>query len=324
MPTVLVTGATGKQGGATIQALLNDHDNASQKPTIKALTRNPSSAAATKLVKKGVTPVKGNLLDKESLVSALQGVDAAFLVTDFMGGTDEEVKQGKTFIDAAVQARLKHLVFTSVASADVAKSVPHFQSKWEIEEYLKKSSVSSWTILRPVAFNDNLAPSGVGRAMGIGFFSALAGPNTKVQWISCTDIGRIASKAILSPSEYKDQTIELAGDELSASELTKAFARAEGKPPGSRVWRAYLPGFLLHRIVPFDLSQMFKWFRSHGYSVDIKALRAKHPGLLTMESWARQEMQKAGGGKTDLIFDPALIPQRVRDLLPDDIQVSRT
>ena len=99
---ILVSGATGKQGGAVLTALLGARSSSSTPSTILALTRNPSSPKAQELAKKdGVEVVKGDLTDSASLEKALAGVDTAFLVTDFMAkGVEDEVKQGKTFVDA--------------------------------------------------------------------------------------------------------------------------------------------------------------------------------------------------------------------------------
>lgn len=99
MPTILITGATGKQGGATINALLSS--DRSDDVNILALTRNPDSASAKSLSHRGVTLIKGDLLDRDSILHALKDVDAAHLVTDFNcpKGVDGEIKQGRTFVD---------------------------------------------------------------------------------------------------------------------------------------------------------------------------------------------------------------------------------
>lgn len=149
--TFLITGGTGRQGGAVISALLKS----GSQVQVKALTRNTESAASQALTSKGVQMVKGDLLNQASLVSAFKGVDAAFLVSDFSGpgGIETEIKQGQVFADAAKEARVPHVVFTSVGSADVATEVPHFHSKFQIEQKIQESGVP-WTILRPVAFMD--------------------------------------------------------------------------------------------------------------------------------------------------------------------------
>jgi uncharacterized protein YbjT (DUF2867 family) len=126
-PTYLIVGATGKQGGRALSTLLSSRPSTASS-SIRFITRNPSSPAASKLAEQGCTPVKADLLDRASLVAALKGVDRAFLVTDAMAG-EKEAEQGKTFVDAAKETGVEHLVFTSVSAADDAKSVPHFQTK---------------------------------------------------------------------------------------------------------------------------------------------------------------------------------------------------
>lgn len=127
--SILIVGATGKQGGSAISTLLNDKGSSF---TLKFLTRNPDSPASQKLATQGAQPVKGDLFDKTALDQALTGVDRAFLVTDAAAGEERETLQGKMFVDAAKEAGTKHVVFTSVGGADVATNVPHFRSKYEV------------------------------------------------------------------------------------------------------------------------------------------------------------------------------------------------
>jgi uncharacterized protein YbjT (DUF2867 family) len=123
MPTILVVGATGQQGGGVINALLS-HGNTDL--VIRALTRNPSSAAAKTVLARGVQPVKGDLLDRPSLLAALTGVDQAYLVTDFRGPDDVEgeLKQGRLFIDTAKEAGMMLSLLTFVFSSS---KFPHSQ-----------------------------------------------------------------------------------------------------------------------------------------------------------------------------------------------------
>lgn len=153
--TIFVAGITGQQGGAVLNALEETSLQSKISISIKGLTRDAKSATSNKLSERGVTMIQGNLLDKSSLLQGLKGVNRAFLVTQFMGkgGVEAEVIQGKTFIDAAKQAGVKYIVFSSVGSADSAASVPHFHSKFLIEEHLKASGMD-WAIVRPASFMD--------------------------------------------------------------------------------------------------------------------------------------------------------------------------
>jgi uncharacterized protein YbjT (DUF2867 family) len=130
----LLVGATGKQGGALHRTLVSSpaFTASPSPPSIRFITRDPSSAAAQKLVAQGSTPVQADLNDKAAVLAALKGVDRAFLVTDAAAGEEKEEIQGRLFIDAAKEAGVKHLVFTSVGGADVADNVPHFRSKFRV------------------------------------------------------------------------------------------------------------------------------------------------------------------------------------------------
>ncbi|KAH6656181.1 hypothetical protein F5X68DRAFT_178887 [Plectosphaerella plurivora] len=157
MPTIFVVGGTGQQGGGVLNALLS-HGHSDL--VIRALTRNPSSSAARTLETRGVQPVKGDLLDRSSLLAALAGVDRAYLVTDFRGPEDVEgeLKQGRLFIDTAKEAGVSHIVFSSVAGADIAQAVDHFYTKFKLEEDLRASGLG-WTIVRPVGFMEVIPPT---------------------------------------------------------------------------------------------------------------------------------------------------------------------
>lgn len=209
---ILITGATGKQGGAVLRALLRSGEPIS----IHALTRNVSSPSALALSEKGVHLVKGSFTDPSSLVQAFQGIDAAFLFTNNTG--DKEAEEGIALVDAAKEAGVKFVVFTSVDGAERKSGVPHFDTKFEVEEHIRKVGLAH-TILRPVAFMDSESPfgtprdsksltvyllpvdfpkkSGMGASMVFGIFDAAlrsSGASQKpVQLIAVRDIGALLS-----------------------------------------------------------------------------------------------------------------------------------
>ena len=74
---ILVTGATGSQGGATVNALLEK----GSEFEVFALVRSPDSDKAKALAAKGVTLLKGDFSNKESMVAAFKDKDGVFLVT---------------------------------------------------------------------------------------------------------------------------------------------------------------------------------------------------------------------------------------------------
>ncbi|RSL47456.1 hypothetical protein CEP53_009934 [Fusarium sp. AF-6] len=284
MPTFLVVGATGQQGGGVVEALLaSDHPDL----TIRALTRNPSSSAAQALASRGVQPVKGDLLDRQSISKALEGADAAYLVTDFRGPEDVEgeLKQGKQFVDAAKEAGVKHLVFSSVAGADISQPVEHFYSKYKIEEYIRESGLS-WTVIRPVGFMEVVPPPGIGRFF---FFSAMAAlmSNTKQRYVACKDIGKANALALLNPEKFNGRVVTIAGQVADVDELQGALEKGEGEKGWGRIW---LPRWVIIRLTPHHYRQMFDWlYYENCQPGSVEETRELIPNLLSIEDWAREQ-----------------------------------
>jgi uncharacterized protein YbjT (DUF2867 family) len=146
---VVVTGGTGKQGGAVVKRLLErGHE-------VRAVTRRTDSAKARELANAGATLVRASLEDTAALAKALEGATSLFaMTTPFEGGTHAETRQGMSAADAARAAGV-HLVFSSVGSANRQTGVPHFDSKYVIEEHIARIGVRA-TVLAPVYFMENL------------------------------------------------------------------------------------------------------------------------------------------------------------------------
>src|SRR5437762_1786984 len=133
---VLVTGATGKQGGAVVEALLT------RGHQVRALTRNSASPAANRLREQGVEIAVGDFSDSASLLRAATGVDAVFAMgIPFLAGNEHEVQQGLAIANAARDASVGHLIYSSVASADRHTGIPHFDSKYPVEEHIASLGV---------------------------------------------------------------------------------------------------------------------------------------------------------------------------------------
>ncbi|TIA87143.1 hypothetical protein E3P99_03369 [Wallemia hederae] len=272
----LITGATGQQGGATIKHL-RDHK-------VRALVRNSNSEASKKLAAQGVELATGDLTNSDSIYDALEGCDGAFLVTTMIpNGPQDEIVQGKAFLEAAKRRNINHIVYTSVDGAERNSGVPHFESKGEVERLIAASGLKH-TIVRPVAFMDNFPKrSGIMSFLTLGLFSA-AIYDKKVQLISAYDIGRVSATALKDPARYAGRVIPLASEALTVSEMQNAYKEAHG----SLAWKAYLPGFTIS-FLSSDFSKMFYWFRNHGYKADIPSLRQEFPGMLTFSQWLKSK-----------------------------------
>lgn len=257
---VLVTGITGKQGGAVADSLLRHGIR------VVGLTRHAERAAELK--KRGVEIVEGDLSDRASLDRALETVDKVFLVTTpFESGMEAEVLQGTTMIDAARDADIRHLVFSSVVSADRDTGIPHFETKARIEEHLRASGVP-FTVFRPVFFMENFLSPWILPAIREGKVVMGIRPDTWLEMISLHDIGEYVLAAFRTPDWYLRQTIEIAGDTLTIPDALEVISHATGHP----IRYELLPDDRLDQAVGPDMAAMFRWFNRVGYSVDIPAL----------------------------------------------------
>ncbi|KAL2129472.1 hypothetical protein VTI74DRAFT_7774 [Chaetomium olivicolor] len=320
---ILVTGATGHQGGAVIDALLAA-DPDGTKYTILALTRDASSASATSLLSRAphhnLKLVQGNLDDVPGVfASAKQALAASagtgeardvqiwgvFSVQVSLGSgvtPSREISQGMALIDGAVAHRVKHFVYSSVerggdeVSWENETRVPHFSSKYRIERHLrdvtgvgKAGEGMHWTVLRPVAFMDNLEPGFVSRVFVAALKNYLGEREKALQWVAVADIGVFATKAFEEPERWTGRAVGLAGDELTVEGMNEAFLKVTGNPVPTTYW---FFGSVLTKMVK-EMGIMLEWFASDGYKVDIAELRKEHPGLMNMGEWLAKKSQFA-------------------------------
>jgi uncharacterized protein YbjT (DUF2867 family) len=302
---LLITGATGKQGGALITALTTDSSISNPLFEIYAVTRNATSPSAKRLAAKpNVTVIQANLSDPTSLFAQLPTpIWGIFAVPMMTAGHVQEEFQGKALTAAAVAAGVQHIVFTStdrggqIASERNSTRVPHFASKFRIEEDIKASAAAvvgkkdgsslTYTFLRPVAFFDNLSNDFFGRCFPAMW--RLNGANRPLQFIATSDIGRVAAAAFAAHDspEYKNKAISLAGDSLSLNEATEIFREETGLRGGLPETYAWLGGAI--RFAVADLRAMFGWFSESGFGVDVPDLRRRYPYLKDFRSWVREE-----------------------------------
>lgn len=281
--TIVVAGATGQQGGAVARRLL-----AAGWP-VRALTRNPDGPAARTLANHGAMVVQGDLGDRGSLETALEGAYGVFSVQVFWPpsvGVEGEILHGKNLADAAKAAGVKHFVYSSVGGADRNSGVAHFESKWRIEQHIRALGLPA-TILRPVFFMENFFFPNFRGPILEGTLNWELRPDTRLALIAVDDIGAFAALALERPDEFIGRAIEIGGDELTPSEVAEHLTKAIGRP-------VRFVEQSMDQIKGFDsdMAAMLQWFIDEGYQVDIPALRAIHPRLLTFEEWLR----KAGWG----------------------------
>lgn len=277
---ILVTGATGKQGGAVANRLLN------QDWKVRALTRSPEQNAALALKKRGARIMKGDLDDPASLREALDGVYGVYSVQNsWEHGVEKEREQGMMLADEARRAEVSHFVYSSVGSAHRATGIPHFDSKWDIEQHIRSTGLR-FTILRPVFFMENFLMPDIVSAIDSGTLPLGVVPDKPLQMISVKDIGAFAALAFKKPSEFVNREIDLAGDELTGPQAAGILSRVLEK----NITYQQTP---IEQIRAFseDYAVMVEWFNVKGYEADISALRKIRPALLTFEEWAKEHKQ---------------------------------
>jgi uncharacterized protein YbjT (DUF2867 family) len=273
---VLITGATGKQGGATLRHLVQQGGF-----RIRAMTRKPAGDGARALQDLAAEVVAGDLDDPASLERALDGVWGVFAVQNtWEAGVEREEAQGKRLAQLARKAGVQQYVYTSVGSAHLHTGIPHFENKFRIEGVVKELGFPSHTIIRPVFFMENLpSPSFL---QGDNLVSTLS-PTTKLQMIAADDIGKFAARAFADAERFKGLEFDIAGDAVTLPEAAATLADRVGRPLGYQ----RIPIEAVRKNSE-DMALMLEWFESTGYSADIAALPTRF-GVrpLTLREWVR-------------------------------------
>ena len=273
--TILVAGATGTQGGAVAREL-----NA-RGYHVKGLTRNPDSERARALAALGIEMVRGDFDDIGSLDRAFAGAYGAFSVQQYRGvGVDGEIRQGKAFADAAKRANVQHFVYTSVAKATLNTGVPQFESKLLLENYIRELGLP-FTIVRPASFMATFEAWREDAENG-----QISGPlpaSLERVFIAPRDIGRLAAEAFDHPEEWLGRAEAIAGQKISYGEVAASMSRVLGHP----VEYYQIPWDEFTATAAPTAVAREGWYLENTDPVDVDALRAQYPWLMTLEEYLR-------------------------------------
>ena len=277
---VLVVGATGNQGGAVVEHLLESE----QDFDVRGLTRDAESDAAQALEDRGVTMVEGDLGDPETLREPVGDADAVFAVTNFWTqGYDAQVQQGKNVADVAAEEGVDQFVFSGVGSHDEDTGIPHFDSAGEIDAYIRDLDLP-WTILKPVFFMENFEAF----AEDIVDDGTLAFPlaeGVSLQMLTYDDLGRAAAVAFEHPDEFVGESVDIAGDEHTLEETAEIFSDVTGVD----VAAVHVPIEDAYDSFGEEFTVMCEWFNEVGYAADVRALEAQFGFAFTgLETYLRQ------------------------------------
>jgi len=238
---------------------------------MKIFTRKPEGAIAKGYASKGAEICHGDLKQKETLEAAMKGVNSVFVCLEpwEIGGVQEETRIGKEIVDMAVRHKIEHFVYSSVASSQDNTGIPHFDSKWKVEQHLMNSGLA-YTIIKPVSFMENFLMFKEQISKGILPLPIL--PSTRLQSVACKDIGACAVAVLNNKKEWEGKSFELAGDELTGAEYAKALNCKFEETP-------------LEKVPNEEMRLMYKWFNEKGFHVDIDKVKKMCPNMLSFKQW---------------------------------------
>ncbi|WWC65303.1 uncharacterized protein I303_107920 [Kwoniella dejecticola CBS 10117] len=261
--TILVIGATGKQGGAVIKALDQS------KYRIIAATRDASSDNAKAL---GVELVEGSLEEPDTLFKEpIHGLFFALAAQD----PDEHLRQGLAIVEAAAKHGVKHVVYSGSDSSGIDDTgIAFFDLKRKIEASIK-SKPFKWTILAPVGFMEN-------------FYWPLYLDQVSTTWkrashstfkfIAVKDIGKIAAEAFDKPEEFAGKHLNVAGDELTPDQIIDTWKEVTGQTLQAKE----------DPVFPGAFAAAFQFFNDHQFEADVGENKKLFPWLTDLKSWLQE------------------------------------
>lgn len=265
---MLITGATGDQGGHLARLLLQ------RGQPVRVLVRDPQEPAAIDLAERGADVFEGDLRDAESVERAARGVRAAYLMTVPYDGVEDEVDQGRAAADAFKAADVPFLVHSSVAGSDRDTGIPEFDSKRRIERHIDGLGIPH-AVVAPVTFMENLVtlPDFV-ESLREGRLELPLPPEKPLQMVALRDLAEVTAHILDDADHHRGKRIEVASDEVTPARMVSILSRATGR----RI--QHVRGDLdALRERDADHAAMWEWLESVGYGVDVPALHRTYAGV---------------------------------------------
>lgn len=288
---VLVTGATGQQGGAVAAALKGAGF------AVRALVRDPAKPSAEALRCAGAELAIGDLGDAASIARALKGAYGVFTYGVYRaeaahdaGGGERisgEVEQGRLMADLATEAKVAHFIYGSVGNANRGTGVPHFDSKGEVEKHVTARGLPA-TIVRPVFFMQNWER--LRTRILEGTLAQPLSPTTLHKQIAVQDIGAFVARVFADPARWIGRAVDIAGVALTMEETVATMSRVIGRP----VRYVQMSWEECEKRLGPPSTLMFRFFENGGFVANPAILKAEVPHPHTLDDYLRE----AGWGKT--------------------------
>ncbi|WP_338267148.1 NmrA family NAD(P)-binding protein [Corallococcus caeni] len=298
--SVLVTAATGRQGGATARALL-----AEGRSSVRVLVRNPEAANARALAAAGAEVVVGDLDDLASLRAACAGVRAVFsMQSPIMSATgvdySKEVQQGSNLVEAALAEGVEAFVHTATSGVGDHRNVEGWaEGRWKSHEtywenklttcdLIRGAGFKHWTLILPATFMDQPMFDPEGFVDGRRLLTVIR-TDKPIPMIAPEDIGKASAAAINAPERFHGVTLQLAGDLLTLPRIAEILSRIDGREyvvQSCSVEEAVAAG--LHPGVAQGLTYM----NVAPVLARPEIARAYGLSLTSFEAWARQRRER--------------------------------
>ncbi|MBD0288579.1 MAG: NmrA/HSCARG family protein [Flavisolibacter sp.] len=280
--TIVVTGATGLQGGAVTRHLL------ASGWRVRALTRNRKSKKAQALSAMGAEVLQGDMSDPATLLPIFEGTYGVFSVQNpVISGIEGEIHQGKNVAKVARQVGVQHLIYSSAGPEVRGTGVPSWESKLVIEDYMKTLELPL-TVVRPMALMELMTEQKFFPAVSTWhLLPKLMGGSTQLPWICTEDLGIIVAKAFGEPHRFMGKVLPLASDVQSIDQCRTMYREVMGKSPS----RFPMPVWLFERFgfIGKDLSTMWRWLRRATIHTDTATTLTIHPGALPVQAWLEKQ-----------------------------------
>ena len=280
----MVTGATGRQGGALARRLVSDGWR------VRGLTRDAGSKKAVALGDAGIEVVRGDMADPDSLAAAFAGAHGVYSVQNPMiSGHEMEIAQGKNVVDAALAAGAQHIVYGSAGPGHERTGIEQWDAKLDIEEHARRRGAPV-TSLRPMAFLELMTDKAFYPNVSVWHvMPKLVGWDRPIPWVGVDDLAVVAAAVFARPDEFVGRDLPIASDRRTLEECRNAWKEVTGKPPR----KFPMPTGLFERFVGKDTTRMWRWLHTNPVDVDATTAAAIHPTMQPVREWLAQ---RAGRG----------------------------
>jgi len=291
-PVILVTGATGAQGGSVARALLAD-----DRFTVRIFTRNASSLKTQELKAAGAEIAEGDFEDKESLAAAMKDCYGVFGVTNFWEHYHKEYEHGINLVNAVKDAGIKHFVLHTLPGYHRLSGgkfpVPHCDIKDALKTYTKGLSIPASFVEIAFYYENFFSYFPLQKDGNGGYFFGFPQGETKLAMASVEDMGGVVTSVFNYPAEYIGRTVGVVGADSTCAEYAAIMSRQLGQ----HIYFNYIPRDVYAGLGfpgAEELANMFEVQRLYitGRQLDMIESYGLNPAMQSFAQWVNSNKAK--------------------------------